>query len=102
MKPFASVVRAFNLVRGLLGLNDETGGRVVEVIALSRNDPNIGLRVPKTIAAHGLDVTRIAYIGGDDIVPSLKAYKSDLFLTCNDDDALAVMRHPDTNSARRS
>jgi len=82
---------AFNFVKGLLALNVGAGGRVVEVILVSRNDPDVGLRVTKSIAAHGLDITRIAYIGDDDIVPYLQAYKSDLFLTCNGDDAQAAV-----------
>jgi 5'-nucleotidase len=80
---------AFALVKGLLALNAGAGGRVVEVIVVSRNDPDIGLRVTKSIEAHRLDITRIAYIGSDGIVPYLHAYKSDLFLSCNDGDVQA-------------
>ena len=77
---------AFSLAKGLLALNPPVGDRAVEVIVISRNDPDIGLRVTKSIEAHGLDISRIAYIGRDAIVPYLEAYKVDLFLSCNDPD----------------
>lgn len=77
---------AFAMVKGLLALNAGDGGRVVEVIVVSRNDPDVGLRVTKALGTHGLDVTRIAYIGSDSIVPYLEAYKCDLFLSCSDRD----------------
>lgn len=81
---------AFAMVRGLLALNAGTVGQVVEVIMISRNDPDVGLRVTQSLKAHGLPITRIAYIGGDSIVPYLQAYRCDLFLSCNDDDVQAA------------
>lgn len=82
---------AFPLVRGLLGLNPAIGDRAVEVIVVSRNTPDVGLRVTRAIAEHGLDISRIAYIGREPIVPYLSAYKSDLFLSCNDSDVQAAI-----------
>jgi 5'-nucleotidase len=67
---------AFSFVSGLLKLNEPGQERAVEVIVVSRNQPDVGIRVTKSIQAHGLDISRIAYIGGEPIVPYLTAYKS--------------------------
>jgi 5'-nucleotidase len=56
---------AFPLIKRLLALNG--GGdndRLVEVILLSRNDPDAGLRVFKSIEHHELDITRAAFVSG--------------------------------------
>jgi 5'-nucleotidase len=82
---------AFPLVKGLLALNNGAPERAVEVIVVSRNDPDIGLRVTKSIQAHGLDISRMAYIGNEPIVPYLEAYKVDLFLSCEDKDVLEAV-----------
>jgi len=74
---------AFQFVKGLLALNSVEDERVVEVIVVSRNDPDLGLNVTRSIEAHGLDISRVAYIGGEPIAPYLKAYKTDLFLSAN-------------------
>src|SRR5688572_14442709 len=54
---------AFPFIRRLLSLNDQ-GEQPVEVILLSRNDPDTGLRVFKSIQAHALDITRGAFLRG--------------------------------------
>src|SRR5262245_2240313 len=47
---------AFPLIKRLLALNGGgEGDRLVEVILLSRNDPDTGLRVFKSIEHHELD-----------------------------------------------
>jgi 5'-nucleotidase len=56
---------AFPLVRRLLGLNGEREDeKPVEVILLSRNDPDTGLRLFKSIEHHALDITRAAFTNG--------------------------------------
>jgi 5'-nucleotidase len=82
---------AFALIKGLLALNNGAAERAVEVVVVSRNDPDVGLRVTKSIQAHGLDITRMAYISTDPIVPYLEAYNADLFLSCNDTDVQAAI-----------
>jgi len=74
---------AFQFVKGLLSLNQSEGERAVEVIVISRNDPDLGLSVTRSIEANGLDISRIAYIGGEPIAPYLEAYETDLFLSAN-------------------
>ena len=52
---------AFPFIKRLLSFNRPEGDSPVEVILLSRNDPDTGLRVFNSIEAHGLDITRAAF-----------------------------------------
>lgn len=73
---------AFPLVRALLELNTAIPGRrLVEVVVISRNSPDTGLRAFNAIEAHKLDITRAAFTGGAPIAPYLQAFKVDLFLS---------------------
>src|SRR5210317_2037297 len=54
---------AFSLVCKLLALGAE-GRFEVEVILLCRNSADTGLRVFKSVQAHGLDIRRAAFTGG--------------------------------------
>ena len=82
---------AFQLVRAFLNLNTLQEKRLVEVIVMSRNSPNTSLRIFNSIAHYGLDITRAALTGGAEIAPYLKAFRTDLFLSANQDDGkLAV------------
>ena len=60
--PLATGV-AFPLVRKLLALNAASATPSVEVILLSRNSADTGLRVFNSIRHHGLDITRAAFSG---------------------------------------
>ncbi|MBU3009431.1 5'-nucleotidase [Cobetia amphilecti] len=56
---------AFPFVRRLLKLNElRPSDPLVEVILLSRNDPDTGLRVLNSIEHHGLGITRAAFLQG--------------------------------------
>lgn len=56
---------AFPFIRRLLGLNDlSEEQRLVEVVILSRNDPETGMRVMRSVAHHGLDITRAIFMQG--------------------------------------
>ena len=77
---------AFPLVEALLKLNDKAGKKVVEVIVMSRNSPDTGLRVFNSITHYGLEVTRAAFSGGTSLSPYLGAFKVDLFLSKSEED----------------
>ena len=77
---------AFNLVRSFLELNKLQQKRMVEVIIMSRNSPNTSLRIFNSAKHYGLDISRAALTGGMSIVPYLKAFKTDLFLSANEQD----------------
>lgn len=85
---------AFHLVEALLSLNTLSDERLVEVVVMSKNSPDTGLRVLKSIQHYGLDITRSAFTGGESLAPFLQAYSVDLLLTRHSDDAqVAIDTH---------
>ena len=76
---------AFQLVKAFLELN-KLQEHLVEVIVMSRNSPNTSLRIFNSIAGYDLDITRAALTGGAPIAPYLHAFKTDLFLSANQQD----------------
>ncbi len=75
---------AFQLARAFLNLNAlQDDRRMVEVIIMSRNSADTSLRIFNSIQHYGLDITRAALVGGADVAPYLKAFKTDLFLSAN-------------------
>ncbi|MEU3724086.1 5'-nucleotidase [Streptomyces sp. NPDC031705] len=79
---------AFPFVRRLLSLNDlaEPLDPLVEVIILSRNDPDTGLRVMRSIAAHGLHISRAVFRQGRSTHRFMPALNMSLFLSANGSD----------------
>lgn len=71
---------AFPLVQKLLNLNNSLGRARVEVILVSRNSADTGLRVFNSIDHYGLAISRAAFVGGRSPYPYLKAFDCDLFL----------------------
>jgi len=82
---------AFALVEALLRLNVLSGKRLVEVIVMSRNSPDTGLRVFNSIARYGLDISRAAFSGGRSLSPYLNAFNVDLFLSKSEEDVQAAI-----------
>ncbi len=83
---------AFPLIRRILALNDKVSDYYpVDVILLSRNDPNTGLRLFKSIEKHKLDITRAAFVGGRDPFRYLDAFNTCLFLSANPSDVAAAI-----------
>ena len=76
----------FLLVKKLLSLNDQLGDSPVEVILLSRNSADTGLRVFNSIEAHKLNITRAAFCSGDSPYKYIRAFGSDLFLSTTAED----------------
>ncbi len=74
---------AFNLVRKFLGLNDLIGGPRVEVILLSRNSADTGLRIFNSIEHYDLAISRAAFCGGDSPYRYINAFNSHLFLSAD-------------------
>lgn len=69
------------LVRGLLRINAVVDQPLVEVIVLSRNDADSGMRIFNSIEEAGLAITRAAFTDGADPMPYLKPFACDLFLS---------------------
>jgi 5'-nucleotidase len=78
---------AFSLIKRLLALNGPSPSeQIVEVILLSRNDPDTGLRVFNSIEYHGLAITRAVFVSGRDPFRYLQAFNAALFLSANEND----------------
>lgn len=77
---------AFPLIQALLNLNNKFDEPIVEVIVMSRNSPETGLRVFNSIKHYDLNIIRAAFTGGEDIAPYLGAFEVDLFLSKNEHD----------------
>lgn len=54
---------------------------------MSRNSPDTGIRVLKTIRHDQLAITRSAFTGGESVADYIDAFDVDLFLTTNVEDA---------------
>src|SRR5262245_31574885 len=74
---------AFTFIRPLLKLNSshDPNDQPVEVILLSRNDPDTGLRVFKTIEHYGLNISRGAFLSGGAPHRYINAFCASLFLS---------------------
>lgn len=73
---------AFQLVRKLLALNDDqVGHQGVEVILLSRNSADSGLRIFNSIEHHGLNIERAVFTNGESRFNYMEAIGTDLFLS---------------------
>jgi 5'-nucleotidase len=77
---------AFPLVQKLLRLNRAPPEAPhVEVILLSRNSADTGLRIFNSIEHYGLDIVRAAFTRGEPTLPYVQAFGADLFLSSNPD-----------------
>ena len=78
---------AFPFIRRLLDLNDLSDReRLVEVVILSRNDPETGMRVMRSVKRHGLDITRAIFMQGRAPYRFMEPLRMSLFLSANEDD----------------
>jgi 5'-nucleotidase len=78
---------AFPFIRRFLNLNKhfpET--EPMEVVLLSRNSPETGLRVFRSIQNYGLNITRAAFFSGTSPFKYNDAFNLSLFLSANKDD----------------
>lgn len=81
---------AFGLVQKLLALN-EAGRERAEVILLSRNTADTGLRLFNSIEQHGLAISRAAFAGGESPWPYVKPFGISLFLSADTSDVRAAL-----------
>jgi 5'-nucleotidase len=75
---------AFTLVKKLLAINDLAPQRQrVEVILLSRNTADTGLRIMNSIGHYKLAISRAAFTGGENTYTYVPAFDAHLFLSAN-------------------
>lgn len=82
---------AFHLVQSLLHLNKEAKRRIVEVVVTSKNSPETGVRVMNSLRTYELDITRMAFSGGEPLAPYIDAFDIDLFLSKDIKDVQTVI-----------
>lgn len=82
----------FSLIKALLAINKLPGwqGRV-EVVVMSRNSADTSLRIFRSIAHYGLEITRAVLTGGGRLAPYLESFHTDLFLSAHEDDVRAAI-----------
>ena len=76
---------AFPLIKALHKLNAD-GRYLTEIIVMSKNSADTSLRVFNSIAHYGLNISRAALVSGAAIAPYLTAFRTDLFLSANEQD----------------
>ena len=84
---------AFHLVKKLLNLNTLIGKQQVEVILLSRNSADTGLRIFNSIEQHGLDIQKAAFCGGSSPYRYISAFNSHLFLSTDGQDVRMALEN---------
>jgi 5'-nucleotidase len=78
---------AFSMVKKLLAMNSiESDNDRVEVILLSKNSTDTGLRIFKSIQHHGLEITRAAFTTGGSPYQYAAAFGAHLFLSMDPTD----------------
>jgi len=84
---------AFPLVQKLLGLNALSGDvPPVEVILLSRNSGDTGLRIFNAIQHYKLGISRAAFTSGAPTSDYIAPFRADLFLSANAEDVGRALR----------
>jgi len=82
---------AFPLIQSLLQLNKIAKKPIIEVVVMSRNSPETGVRVLKAIKHYNLPLTRCAFSGGEPLSPFLDAFDVDLFLSKDEKEVQKVI-----------
>jgi 5'-nucleotidase len=82
---------AYPLVQKLLRLNELLGERRVDVILLSHNSADTGLRVFNSIQHYGLPIERAAFCGGQNPFRYVTAFGCKLFLSTEPEDVRSAL-----------
>jgi 5'-nucleotidase len=78
---------AYNLVKKLLSFNNKDADKpLVEIILLSRNSADTGLRIFNSIQHHQLDITRAVFTSGNSPYRYVSTFGANLFLSTSHND----------------
>lgn len=77
---------AFSMVEKFLALNHAGKPQAVEIVLLSRNSADTGLRIFHSIEHYGLQISRAAFTGGKPSHRYIEAFGAHLFLSADPDD----------------
>lgn len=91
--PFEKGV-AFPFIKRLLSLNQSfPEEQPIEVVLLSRNSPETGLRVFRSIQSYGLNISRAYFSSGQNNFQYLPAFNASLFLSANSNDTRSAIEN---------
>ena len=82
---------AFPMVQKLLAINNALPQPQIEVILLSRNSADTGLRIFNSIAHYQLDICRAAFTSGQSPFGYIAAFGAHLFLSANAEDVVKAL-----------
>lgn len=82
---------AYTLVKKLLAINERSEVPLVEVILLSRNSADTGLRIFNSIRHHELAISRAAFTSGQSPFQYIAAFGAQLFLSAHADDVIRAL-----------
>lgn len=85
--------QAFAMVKKLLAINAKLGRKCIEVILLSRNSADTGLRVFNSISHYGLDITRAAFTSGVSPYRYIAPFNCQLFLSADGTDVRRALEN---------
>jgi 5'-nucleotidase len=86
---------AFRLIKSLLELNklfEQQPTPAVKVVIISRNHPDCGVRILRSLGAHGIEIPQAAFTGGGPVIPELRMFNVDLFLSYEESDVIEAVR----------
>jgi 5'-nucleotidase len=81
---------AFEPIKRLLALNPRDGKKLVEVVLLSKNAPDLALRAFRSCEYYKLPIVSGSFTSGRPIAPFAAAWGVDLFLSNDEDDVRAA------------
>ena len=81
----------FHVVKALLNLNSLSRDRLVEIIVMSKNSPETGIRILNSIEHHKLDITHSAFTGGEPLHDYMEAFDVDLFLSKEEEEVQKII-----------
>jgi 5'-nucleotidase len=85
---------AFSFVKKLLSLSQSSSQEpLAEILLLSRNSADTGLRIFNSIKAHELTITRAAFTRGQSPYKYIKAFGAHLFLSANNQDVSQALEN---------
>ncbi|PRH82204.1 5'-nucleotidase [Arenimonas caeni] len=86
---------AFPLVQKLLALNEGAPAEAprVEVVLLSRNSSDTGLRIFNSIRHYGLGIVRAVFTSGGEVWPYIRPFGAQLFLSANPSSVRSALEH---------
>ena len=83
---------AYHLIESLLKINASTKNKqLVEVVVMSKNSPDTGLRVLNSISHYRLPITRSAFTSGKSLSSYIESFEVDLFLSKSESDIQEVI-----------